>query len=179
MVNARVLVVEDEAIIARAIQSELRNLGYAVPETASSGEEALRKAEANHPDVVLMDIVLQGELDGIETARRLRSRFDVPVVYLSAFQDPATLDRAKATEPYGYLLKPYEEKELHTTIEIALHKHRVENQLRQTRQWLATILANIDDAIVATDQDGRIRFVNQAVEARSSARPPPTWKDSC
>src|SRR5262245_21153390 len=125
---AQILVVEDERIVARGIQSELEQMGYEVSDLAASGEEAIEKASRLHPDLVLMDIVLRGDMDGIEAARRIRERLDIPVVFLSAYEDQNTLGRAKTTEAFGYLLKPYEEKELHTTIETALYKHRAEQR---------------------------------------------------
>src|SRR5947207_10744136 len=146
MRNAQILVVEDESIIAKGIQSDLQGLGYDVPVIASSGEEALEKAAETYPDLVLMDIVLKGDLDGIETSRRMRDQFNIPVVYLSAYRDDQTLERAKITEPFGYLLKPYEERELHTTIEMALYKHRMERQLQMAEQWLSATLNCIADA---------------------------------
>src|SRR4051812_29910751 len=106
MGNAQILVVEDESIIAKGIQNDLRNMGYAVPAVAASGAEALEKAAETYPDLVLMDIVLKGDMDGIETSRQIRDRFDVPIVYLTAYEDDITLRRAKITEPFGYLLKP-------------------------------------------------------------------------
>src|SRR3954447_10155041 len=110
MNNAQILVVEDESIIAKGIQSDLQSLGYEVPVIAASGEEALEKAAETYPDLVLMDIVLKGNMDGIETSRKMRDRFDIPIVYLTAYEDDDTLRRAKIPEPFGYLLKPYEER---------------------------------------------------------------------
>ena len=162
---AQVLVVEDENIVARSIQAELRGMGYSVPALAATGEEAIRKAVENQPDVVLMDIVLKGPMDGIEAARVLRTRLDIPVVYLTAYGDEETLARAKATEPYGYLLKPFEEKELGTTIELTLYKHRIEKRLRETNQWLSATLRSIDNAVIATDGRNRLRLLNPVAEA--------------
>src|SRR5262249_39589473 len=153
-----------ECIIAKGIQSDLQSLGYEVPVIASSGEEALAKAAETYPDLVLMDIVLKGGLDGIETSRRMRDQFHIPVVYLSAYRDDKTLERAKVTEPFGYLLKPYEERELHTTIEMALYKHRMEQQLRVTEQWLAATLNCITDAVIATDARQSVQFINPIAE---------------
>ena len=116
MTNAQILVVEDEGIIAKDIQNILKSMGYAVPAIASSGEGAIKKAAETFPDLVLMDIVLGGHMDGVEAAEQIRDRFDIPVVYLTAYADNKTLQRAKITEPYGYILKPFSERELHTTI---------------------------------------------------------------
>ena len=130
MPEIHVLVVEDESIVALDIQNMLGSLGYEVPVVVSSGEAAIEKAAETHPDLVLMDIRLKGDMDGIEAAEQIRGRFNIPVVYLTAYADDETLQRAKITEPYGYILKPFGERELHTAIEIALHKHKLERELQ-------------------------------------------------
>ncbi len=119
-----ILIVEDERIVAEDIQKSLENLGYSVSAIVPSGEKAIQKAEEDNPDLVLMDIVLKGDMDGIEAAEQIYSHFNIPVVYLTAHADEKKLQRAKATESYGYLLKPFEDEELHTTIEMALHRHK-------------------------------------------------------
>ena len=164
MAAAQVLVVEDEQIVARAIQAELRSMGYRVPALASSGEEALRQVEETHPDIVLMDIVLKGQMDGIEAAQQVRQRFDVPVVYLTAYGDDDILERAQRSAAFGYLLKPYDERELHTTISTALYKHRLERHIREVNQWLGTVLRGIDEAVLATDGRQYVRFLNPIAE---------------
>ena len=126
----RILIVEDERIVAGDIRSRLRRLGYTVVDMVSTGEEAVRRAEALHPDLVLMDIRLEGHMDGIQAAEAIRSRLDIPVIYLSAFADKQTVERAKVTEPFGYLIKPFEDSELHSTIEVALYKRKSEAQRR-------------------------------------------------
>src|SRR5262249_55167153 len=140
MSAAQILVVEDESIVARSLEAELKSLGYGVSGIASSGEEALRKVAETCPDLVLMDVVLKGKLDGVKTTEALREWFDIPVVYLTAYADDQTLKRAKVTEPYGYLVKPYEEKELRTTIEIALYKHRLEATAKEMQRWRSAVL---------------------------------------
>lgn len=127
MTGAKILVVEDENIVALEIKKRLQKLGYVVPGVASTGEDAISKAEGILPDLVLMDIMLKGEIDGIHAAGEIRKRFNIPVVYLTAYSDEETLQRAKLTEPYGYILKPFEEDDLRTTIEIALYRHQVSN----------------------------------------------------
>ena len=134
MEKTQILVVEDESVVALDIQSRLMRLGYTVPEVASYGEEAIRKAEKMHPDLVLMDIRLKGEMDGVMAAEQIRTHLDIPVVFLTAYADSATLQRAKLTESYGYLLKPFKEGELHTTIEIALYKHKMEKRLKESER---------------------------------------------
>ena len=165
MSNSRILVVEDEGIIAKDIQSTLNRSGYSVIAIASSGEEAIKKAMETHPDLVLMDIVLQGDMDGVAAAEKIRDRFDIPVVYLTAYSDDTTLQRAKITEPYGYILKPFQERELYTTIEMALYKHKIERKLKENERWVATLLKSIGDAVIATDTSKLITFMNPVAEA--------------
>jgi PAS domain S-box-containing protein len=165
MPKPRILIVEDESIVALDIQRRLIRLGYDVPAIASSWEEALQIVTQTFPDLVLMDIKLRGEVDGVEAAERIRSHSDVPVIYLSAYADEETIQRAKITEPFGYLLKPFEETELHTTIEVALYKHAMEKRLRESEEWLSITLKSIGDAVIATDARGCIRFVNPTAEA--------------
>jgi PAS domain S-box-containing protein len=165
MTNAQILVVEDEAIVAREIQNTLKRFGYAVPVVASSADEAVEKASETHPDLVLMDIRLKGGTDGVKAAEQIRARFDIPVVYVTAYADEEILRRAKITEPYGYILKPFEDREIHTNIEIALHKHNIEKKLKQSKQWLATTLESMGDAVIACDPKGRIVFMNPVAEA--------------
>lgn len=164
MTSAQILIVEDERLIARCMKKELEGMGYGVPGIASSGEEALAKFDETRPDLVLMDIVLKGNLDGIETTRQLRTRSRVPVVYLSGQRDPQLVERAKATEPLGFLLKPYEENGLRATIEMALHRHRLEQRVQDTEKWLSGTLSALSDAVIATDILQRIGFMNPAAE---------------
>jgi len=161
----RILVVEDENIVAVDIQDRLEHLGYTVSGHAASGEDAIRKVGSTSPDLVLMDIMLKGEMDGVDAAEQIRLRYDVPVVYLTAYADNRTLERAKITEPYGYILKPFEEREMHTAIEMALYRHEMGRKLKESRRWLATILKSIGDAVVATDTVGVVTFMNPVAEA--------------
>lgn len=131
MGNPQVFVVEDEGIIAADIQDRLTALGYEVPATAATGEEALEKIPQYSPDVVLMDIVLQGQMDGIEAAAEIREKHRIPVVFLTAHADESTVKRAKITEPFGYILKPFEERELQTALEMTLHKHKMDSEREQ------------------------------------------------
>jgi len=139
-----ILIVEDESIIAMEIASRLRKLGYQVAAIAQAGPEAIARAEELQPDLVLMDICLKGKMDGVEAAAVIRQRFDIPVIYLTANTDEQTFQRAKVTEPYGYLLKPFEERELHTTIEIALYKAATAQELEEYRQDLEDSLTERD-----------------------------------
>ncbi|MGB3694215.1 MAG: ATP-binding protein [Spirulinaceae cyanobacterium] len=131
MSATKILVVEDEQIVAFDIETTLISLGYKVPAVFSSGEDALAQVGIIKPDLVLMDIILAGQMDGVEAAEKIKKGFDIPVAYLTAHNDLATLQRAKLSEPFGYLLKPFEERELHTTIEIALARHQAEVKIRQ------------------------------------------------
>jgi|SRR5437867_2338167 len=164
MTHAHIMVVEDENIVAKDINHRLKSLGYDVPAVASSGAEAIRKAAQTLPDLVLMDIRLKGDMDGVETADQMRRQFNIPVVYLTAYADNSTLQRAKVTEPFGYILKPFEERELYTCIEVALYKHHTECKLRESEQWLATTLRCIGDGVIATDMAGRVKFINRVAE---------------
>jgi len=165
MSRAQVLVVEDEKIVALEIVDRLKNIGYQVPESASTGKEAIQKASEIRPDLVLMDIKLKGEMDGIEAAEQIRSRYGIPVVYLTAYADNDTLQRAKIAEPFGYLLKPFEERELHTNIEMALYRSKMEKRLMESEQWLSTTLKSIGDGVIATDEQSCITFMNAQAES--------------
>lgn len=161
----RILVVEDEGAIALDIRATLERLGYAVPATALRAQDAIEHAARLRPDLVLMDIRLKGEMDGIEAARRIRESLDVPVIYLTAHADPAMQERTRATEPYGYVLKPFDEQQLHIVIDGALHRHELERRLRASERWLAATLRSIGEAVIATDADWRIRFMSRAAES--------------
>lgn len=128
--RAHILVVDDEVIVGQGIRRDLERLGYHVPAVAISGQEAIQRAGDLRPDLVLMDIRLSGEMDGVEAAARIREGLDVPVVYLTAMVDEETLRRAKVTKPYGYLLKPFELEDLGNTIELSLYQHEVERRAR-------------------------------------------------
>ncbi len=138
-----ILIVEDERIVAEDVRTILTNFGYAVSSIVSSGEEAIARAEAVLPDLVLMDIVLKGEMDGVEAAEQIRSTLHIPVVYLTAYADSATLKRARVTAPYGYVVKPFVDKELCCIVEMALYKNQRENRLEQLAAMMGTI-RNID-----------------------------------
>ena len=136
MAKAKVLIVEDDIIVATDIQSRLKNLGYSVYEIVSSGEKAVQKIEEHKPDLVLMDIVLKGEMDGIEAAEIIRSRFDIPVVFLTAYADEERFERAKLTIPFGYILKPFQDRDLKITIEMALYTAKVDVERKRAEERL-------------------------------------------
>ena len=179
MAKPKILVVEDENIVVMELRARLQNLDYAVVGIASSGEEAIRKTEQTHPDLVLMDIRLKGKMNGIQAAKVIRDRFATPIVYLTAFADDDTLQRAKATEPFGYLLKPFEERQLHSTLEMALQKHKLEAALQESQRRLRVYsnrlktLHEIDLAILEAHSPetiaqavlGRIRELVPCVQA--------------
>lgn len=162
--RAKILIVEDESIVALNIKNRLEKLGYAVVATISSGEVAIQTAAETSPDLVLMDIKLKGKIDGIEAATTIRSQLQIPVVYLTAYADDETLNRAKLAEPYGFILKPFESRDLCTAIEIALYKHQIEKQLREREQWLTTTIRSIGDAVITTDSQGVVTFMNPVAE---------------
>lgn len=164
MDGIKILVVEDESIVAMDIESRLRSHGYSTS-VAYSGKGAVKKAEEVMPDLILMDIMLNDEIDGIQAAEQIKSSFDVPIVYLTAYSDPNTLQRAKITQPFGYIIKPFSERELHIAIEIAIYKHGMEKRLKESERWLSATLRSIGDAVIATDERGVIKFINLFAEA--------------
>ncbi|QTA92463.1 ATP-binding response regulator [Desulfonema magnum] len=135
MTKARILIVEDEYVIAENMQAKLEKEGYVVCGVAPSGKRAIQKAKTEKPDLVLMDIMLKGPMDGIEAANQIRKRFNIPIIYLTAFSDKEMLDRAKITEPFGYLLKPFEDRELYANIEMAFYKARMEQELLKAKKF--------------------------------------------
>lgn len=143
----RIILVEDEIIVAMDVQQRLELLGYMVVAHATNGEEALIFSGSMNPDVILMDVKIRGRMDGIETAAKIRETLDVPIIYLTAFSDEATLKRASVTEAYGYLIKPFEDRELHATIEMALYKNRVEKKLRESEERYALAARAANDGI--------------------------------
>ncbi len=161
----RILVVEDENLIAMEIQDRLKSLGYNVPAITHSGEEAVELVSKIKPDLVLMDVMLDGFMDGIEAAKQIHIEHDIPIIFITAYSDDETLERAKLSEPYGYVLKPLEERELYTTIEIAFYKHSMEKRLKDNEQWLTTTLKSIGDAVITTDMQGSITFMNSVAES--------------
>lgn len=157
---AKILIVEDQNIVAMDIQNRLKSLNYIVTGTASSGAGAVKKAGETSPDLVLMDIMLKGDMDGVQAAEEIRYRFGIPVVYLTAYADINTLQRAKITEPFGYILKPFQERELHSTIEMALYKHKVEQEVKERESLFSTTLKAINDGIIITDKKSCVTFIN-------------------
>jgi PAS domain S-box-containing protein len=162
MGNEKILVAEDEGLVALSLKNSLEHLGYEVPATAATGDEVISKIAEFSPDLILMDIRLKGTTDGIEVANQIRKTSKVPVVYLTAHSDERTLARAKLSEPFGYIVKPYEEKSLHTTIEMALKKAAAESEVTHKRDRLASILRCIDEGVIVSDLKGTIQYINPA-----------------
>ncbi|MGR9088787.1 MAG: PAS domain S-box protein, partial [Gammaproteobacteria bacterium] len=170
MLANKIMIVEDEGIIAMDIRSQLEGFGYEVVATAFSGGQAITLATQHRPDLVLMDIVLKGDMDGISAAQTIAESMYIPIIFLTAYSDPSTLRRAKVTGAYGYLVKPFRPDELHASIEVALYKHQLEKKLKESEQWFAKTLHCISDAVIATDAESRIRFMNPMAESTTGLR---------
>jgi len=160
LTKPRILIVEDGMIMAEEMRRRCEALGYRVAAIVATGEEALDIAEVVQPDLVLMDVRLGGVIDGVEAARRMREELELPVVYVTAYSDDATLERAKRTGPFGYLLKPVGARELHTTIEMALYRHAAEQELRDSHALSRALLEASPDAVALTDIQGTVLFCN-------------------
>ncbi len=160
----RIMVVEDEIVVAMDLRSKLTALGYIVTDTVVSGEEAIEKASDTMPDLVFMDIKLAGELDGIEAAEQIRRRHNIPVVYLTAHTDEKTLQKAKLSRPYSYLIKPFSEKDLRPTIEVSLHKAREEKRATQAAEWVSIAEDTLGGGVIVTDENGTIVCMNPVAE---------------
>ena len=164
MSNDQVLIVEDEAFIAVSLQKKLESFGYIVTDIATTGEEAIEKAISTRPDLILMDIVLKGEMDGITAAKRIWDQFKIPIIYLSAYGDEKNLKRAKATSPFGYLLKPFNDRELEITIELALYKKSLEKRVFERDRWYSTILKSLGEAVITVGMNYSILYLNPEAE---------------
>jgi len=172
MANVNILIVEDERITAEDIKKALNSVGFNVPAIVASGEEAIKACEELKPDLVLMDIKLEGKMDGIQAAEKIRSKTGIPIIYLTAYSDEKIVQRAKITEPsgfilkqpYGFLRKPFEESELNTAIEITLYRDKLEKRLRKHDKWLGATLRSISDGVIATDPQGQVKFMNSMAE---------------
>ena len=175
-----ILIVEDESIVALDLQNRLQRLGYLAPAFVATGPDAIAKTVELQPDLILMDIKLRGEMDGIEAARQIREQFDIPVIYLTAFADETTLQRAKITGPFGYLLKPFEERELLATIRMALYRYQADRKVKDSEQKFRSIVEEATDGIFLIDADGRVIEWNPAQEkitgiTQKNALGRPSW----
>jgi len=164
MTETRILIVEDEGVVALDIEQRLTRSGYGVAGIASSGQQAIELAASESPDLVLMDIDLQGEMDGIEAAARIRQESQLPIIFLTALADKRTVERAQSVGPDGYLHKPFTESDLQTTVELAVHRHEMQRKLMENQRWLSTTLHSIGDGVIATDAQGRVQFMNLVAE---------------
>ena len=158
------LVVEDEAVVAMDIAGQLRDMGYRVCGCVDNGRDAIARARADRPDLVLMDVVLKGDMDGIAAAAAIGAELQIPILFLTAYSDDQTVDRAAGAMPYGYLTKPFQGRELRAVIEVALRKAEVERALRDKERWLSSVLHGVGDAVIALDADGRVGLANPAAE---------------
>jgi diguanylate cyclase (GGDEF)-like protein/PAS domain S-box-containing protein len=162
---ASILVVEDEASVAMDIKRQLEAIGYHVTGTAARGEEAIMVAREKKPSLVLMGILIKESMDSIEMARHIIRGFNIPVVFLVSSADPATIGRVAGVTPYGYLIKPFQTRQLHAAIEVALYKSQLERQLSESEQWFAATLRCVGDALIVTDTEARITYLNPVAEA--------------
>jgi two-component system, response regulator PdtaR len=166
MKKAAIFIVEDEAIVAEDIRETVKKLGYSVCGIARSGEVAIEKVRETRPDLVLMDIHLAGPMDGVEAARQIYSLFKIPVIYITAHADDELLERAKVTEPYGYILKPYDERELHSVIEMAQYKHGMEQRLQERERTIRALANAIPDAMMLLDRQKQVIAINETMAQR-------------
>ncbi len=161
----KILVVEDESLVAEDIKDFLEELGYTVPAVADTGKEAIKKAAETQPNLVLMDIRLKGEMDGLTAAQQIWDLFNIPIVYLTANSDINTLERTKTAGSFNYITKPFKERELHTAVELSIYRHQLEKKLVDREKWLDTILNSIGDAVIATNEQSCIMLLNPTAEA--------------
>jgi len=164
MEKTKILIVEDNPIVAEDLKTKLIHLGYDVTATAYSGEQALDSVERHRPDIALMDIRLGEGMNGIDTALKLKKTHGVSVIYLTAHADDDTISKAKLTEPYGYIVKPFDDTKIKSVIEIAIFKQQSDRKVRESRQWFQTTLSSIGDGVIATDMAGCITFMNPVAE---------------
>ena len=156
-----ILVIEDEAIVSKDIQQSLKKLGYNIVGSAATGEKAVELAIETKPDLVLMDIMLKGKMSGIDAAEKIKQDLNIPIIYLTAYADENTLAKAKVTEPYGYIIKPFKEIDLHTSIEMALYKHTKEREVIKERDFLYSLVENQDtDGVIFVKSNSRLVKVN-------------------
>jgi PAS domain S-box-containing protein len=171
MSKGQILVVEDEFITASDIKRSLVKMGYDVPATVDNGPGAIEKAGEHKPDLVLMDINLIGPMNGIEAARQIRERYGIPVIYLTAQSDDATVEKAVSSDPFGYIIKPLEERTLKTNIQVALYKHAMEKKLKEQDRIIRTLINTTSDGAVLLDLEGKVLAINAAFAERLGKSP--------
>lgn len=159
-----ILIVEDDPITVLNLKEMLEFKGYGIVGPESDGLRAVETAVREEPDLVLMDVIIGGEIDGIDTAMRIQSRLDVPVVYLTASTDDTNLKRAQKTDPYGYLIKPVKEYDLYSAIETALTRHRLERKIRESEEFSSSLMNSTPIPVMVVNLDSSIRYVNAAFE---------------
>ena len=162
--ETKILIIEDEGVVAEDLKECLLNLGYTVCGTVNSGLDAFKIVEAAEPDLALVDINIKGNLDGTEVGAILRTKYAIPFIYVTAYAGDKTLERVRPTQPSGYIVKPYNERELHMVIELALQNEKRRQKLESWGEWLALTLASIGEAVIATDVDQRVVFMNRCAE---------------
>lgn len=161
MAKTNILVVEDESIVSKDIQQSLKKLGYQIAAATATGEDAIELVKEKQPDLVLMDIMLKGDMSGIEAADFIKEKYGIPVIYLTAYADESTLTKAKVTEPYGYIIKPFKEIDLHTSIEMALYKHGKESEMRKERDMLYSLVESREsEGVIFVKSNSRLIKVN-------------------
>ena len=165
MEQYKILIFEDESIIAMELKRKLEQIGYVIPAIESFGEKAIEMVERHNPDLILMDIMLEGQVDGVQAAMRIREMRDIPIVFLTAYSDDRTIQRVKQIEPYGYILKPFDEREIKTVVELALYKHAMQRRIKENEQWLSATLRSIGDAVVTTSTEGIVSYINPVAES--------------
>lgn len=161
----KILIFEDESIIAMELKRKLEQIGYIVPAVESFGEKAIEMVERYNPDLILMDIMLEGQVDGIQAATRIREKKNIPLVFLTAYSDDRTIQRVKQIEPYGYILKPFDEREIKTVVELALYKHAMQRKIQESEQWLSATLRSIADAVITTSNKDVVSYINPVAES--------------
>jgi CheY-like chemotaxis protein len=166
-----ILIVEDDFIVAKVIEKSLISLGYAIAGLVATGEEAIAQAESEKPDLVLMDIRLQGKMDGIYASEKIHATLNIPVIFLTAFSDQKTFERALATAPYGYIIKPFSANTLSTTIRVALEKKHADQIKDERNFWLDSTIRSLPEGIITINKDGKVLLVNQTAEFMTG------WKD--
>ena len=165
MKGNKIMIVEDESIIAEDIRMSLINNGYVVSSVISMGEKAIEKVKEDNPDLILMDIMLAGKMDGIQTAGMIQTIFNIPVIYLTAYCDDKIIERAKITSPFGYLIKPFKDRELCIAIEMSLYKHKLEMELKESKEFYEGILEGIVTGVWVTNNNDEIIYSNKGMRA--------------
>lgn len=172
MTPIKVLIVEDENIIALDLRRILTRSGYAVTGVANSGQEAIAAVAATPPDAILMDIGLTDDLDGIQTSEKILASHDVPIIFVTANSDLATVQKSQNANPFGYILKPFDEREIGIVLQMALFKHQAEREVRESRRWLSATLRSISEGLIATTSTGEVKFMNPMAERLTG------WKET-